>query len=147
MDKNINEIAKTMTVLPRFLHFLRGTFKPEVNKNIKKNEMKTLFAISNNPNKPMKYYVEIIDMENGSFTYLADKLVNKGLIRKEQAKEDKRITVLNLTKKGEEVTSSLKSNFEAHISKLLSTLSEDDLRDLSKSIELLDDILNKLQKG
>jgi hypothetical protein len=37
--------------------------------------------------KPMSYYCERVDLQNGSFTYLADKLEKKGALKEYLLKE------------------------------------------------------------
>lgn len=141
---DIDDIAKTMTIFPKFIHYMLGTFKPHLNTAIKKNEIKTLFELSIHPDMPMKHYVDTVDMESGSFTYLADKLQEKGLIKRVQSKEDKRKTVLSLTEEGELLTEDMKTQFNAHISDLISVLETEDLKTLSDAIGSLEQIFDKI---
>lgn len=145
MNKQTSNIAKAMTVLPRFMRYFSGSFKPKLDITIKKNEMRTLFEIDMHPNLPMKHYADTVDIELGSFTYLADKLEKKGLIKRVHSDSDKRIIVLNLTSAGKEISKKVKDNFDEHISELISTMDNEDLEKLSKAASLLEDVLSKLE--
>jgi DNA-binding MarR family transcriptional regulator len=146
MDKTleIDDIVKSMTIFPKFVHYIMGTFKPQLTMDIKKNEITTLFELSIHPNMPMKHYVETVDMESGSFTYLADRLQEKGLIKRVQSEDDKRQTVLSLTEAGVVLTEEMKTQFNAHISDLISVLDTEDLKILSDAVASLEKIFAKI---
>lgn len=143
----IENIAAATNILPRLMHYFLGSFKPQVDIPIKKNEIKTLLELHLNPNKPMKHYIDIVDMESGSFTYLADKLEKKGLIKRITSEEDKRKTVLQLTDKGEEINNKIIKMFNAHITSLISVLDNPDLEELQNSINSLERIYKKLNSN
>lgn len=140
-----SNLARTMTVMPRLLHYLTFGFKPEFDIPIKKNELKTLFELSLHPDMPMKHYVEAVDLESGSFTYLTDKLEQKGLVKRVQSKKDKRVTVLSLTDNGREITEEMHDKFDIHLMELIKILDKEDLDNLNHAAMLLESVLRKFE--
>lgn len=139
-----HEAAKMLIVMPKLVKPLIGSFKPQVDIVLKKNEIKALMELAIHPNMPMKYYLDFIGIESGSFTYLVDKLEQKELVNRVQAENDKRISVLTLSEKGKKITDLLQKQFDDHIAKQLSRLKEEDLDKLLEAAMLLEQVLQKL---
>jgi MarR family 2-MHQ and catechol resistance regulon transcriptional repressor len=146
-DIKTEKISKSITIMPKFMRNILGTFRPNFDIALKKNEIMTLLELNQHPDMPMKHYVDIVDMESGSFTYLADKLQDKGLITRVPSGDDKRKTVLSLTDSGKELSNKLEKEFHDHVGKLLTKLDESDLDDLKEAVFLLEKVINKLEKN
>ena len=144
-EKQIKKLALASNILPRLMHFFLSSFKPQLEIPIKKNELKTLVELKLHPNKSMSYYVRSVDMESGSFTYLANQLETKGLIERIPSKEDKRKTTLQLTVKGEEVATKLIKMFNEHIINLISALDDSDLKEMEEAVNSLENVYSKLK--
>jgi len=143
--KQIADIALATKIIPRLMNCFLGSFKPQLDMPIKKNELRTLVELKINPNEPMKFYIDAVDMENGSFTYLADQLEKKGLIIKTTAQDDKRKTVMHLTDEGDKITQLIMIKFDTHIRNLFSDLDANDLDELENSLHTLERIYTKIQ--
>ncbi len=143
----VEEVAKSITLLPRLMRYFFGSFKPKSDIKIKKNEVKTLFEIFHHPNMPMKYYVEAVDMETSSFTYLADNLAQKGLIKKTLAEKDKRKTVLVLTEEGRALCIQMKLEMDEHISEMIAVLEDENLEKLQGAFLELEAVLNQIEEN
>jgi MarR family 2-MHQ and catechol resistance regulon transcriptional repressor len=146
-DLKTEEISKSITIMPKFMRNILGTFRPEFDIPLKKNEIMTLLELNQHPDMPMKHYVDIVDIESGSFTYLADKLQDKGLIKRIPSGDDKRKTVLSLTDSGKKLSNKLEKEFFDHVGKSLVKLDESDLDDLKKAVLLLEKVINKLENN
>ncbi len=144
--KQIENIAKATNILPRLMNYFSSSFKPQFEVQLKKNEIKTLMELHFFPGKPMKHYIDFLDMESGSFTYLADKLEKKELIRRIASQEDKRKTVLELTDKGSELTNKMMEMFNSHVTDLISNLDDAGLKELQSAIDSLERIYRDLNK-
>lgn len=140
-----NKIAKSANILPKLMHYFSSSFKPSMDTPIKKNEVRTIIEIYFHPGLPMKHYIDSVDMESGSFTYLADKLEKKEIIIKTPSEKDKREIYLFLTKKGKILAEKMMDKFDSHISNLIETLSDEDLEILENAIQSLEKIYNKLK--
>lgn len=76
------ETEKMLEIIIELLKKLRENFKPVINVKVNKSEVLTMIEIWKNPGRTIKYYVNAVNLEYGSFTYLADKLVKKGIIER-----------------------------------------------------------------
>jgi DNA-binding MarR family transcriptional regulator len=77
-------------------------------------------------------------------TQLVDKLVEKEMITRKSDPGDRRVTLIYLTGKGKRCLESLHSSIGDALEKALSSLSENDLRDLSSSLDKIRNILPKM---
>lgn len=143
MNKDVN-IVKKLKILPRLMKVLTGDFIPQSNYKLKKTESKTLMEMRCEEGKSMSYYCEKVDLENGSFTYLADKLEKKGLIKRVFVEGDRRKKVLMLTDEGHKVTEDTHNQFERHLATKLQVLEEEELDKLLNAIEILEGIKHSL---
>lgn len=143
MKANISDVSKTLRVLPKILNYM-GEFKPKLEITIKKNELKTLMLIDGYPNMPIKYYVDMVGLEGGSFTYVVDKLVNKNLIVRIKDENDKRVSVLNLTDEGKDITNQVGQQFSNQIEETFRNLSEESIEKIKIATELLEEVLEEL---
>ena len=108
-------LVKELDIFPEIMRILAEDFKPKVDIRLKKIEFKTLMEIKFSEGNSMSYYCEKVSLENGSFTYLADKLEKKGFIERIYDKADRRKKVLVLTEKGRAVTDEIHRQFEKHL--------------------------------
>lgn len=143
-EKKVYDVAQATNILPKLMHYFSSSFRPCFEMPIKKNEVRTIIELYYHPGKPMKHYIDSVDMESGSFTYLADKLEKKGIIKRTPSKNDKRVNVLGLTDKGEIVAKKLINNFTHHISSLIKDLDDEDLREMESAIKSLEKVYAKL---
>lgn len=143
-DLELKDINLSINTLPKLMHTIFSSFKPKLDIPIKKNEIRAIMEIHHHPNQTMKYYINAVDMESGSFTYLTDKLVEKNVILKQQSSDDKRKTTLSLSEYGKDITRMLENEMSSHFSELLKGLNENDLLRLKEALETLEYIHNKL---
>ena len=141
----MDSILKKFDIMHSFLKCLAEGFRPTADVYLKKTEFQTLMQIKMHEGKPMKYYCEKVDRENGSFTYLADKLEEKGCIRRVKHKADRRIKVLELTEEGHRITSQVEAQFKAYVEGRAEKLSEEDVKDLDDICEKLEAMVAKLK--
>lgn len=77
-------------------------------------------------------------------TQLVDKLVEKEMIIREADPSDRRVTRISLTNTGKQSLDSLHNSVGEALEKALSSLSENDLKDLSTSLDKIRNILPKM---
>jgi len=143
--KRYDEIARSMIVLPRLMHHLAESFQPNLSIPVKRSEVKTLFEMKEHPGMMIKHYQDAAEIGSGAFTYLADKMEAKGLIRRVTAEDDKRKTVLELTEAGKRLCESLKEQFDAHVLHRLSCLNAQELEEMSTVTNTLARLLKKME--
>ncbi len=93
---------------------------------IKGLDISTLLLIGLFPNQPMSFYSYKLNLENGSFNYIANKIEKLGLVEIVKDEIDKRKKVLVLTEAGEVEFIEQRRNMNKHIENKLSILSEED---------------------
>ncbi len=93
---------------------------------LKSADVSTLMLVAKHPNKLMNFYSFRTILENGSFTYVANKLVNLGLIEIVVSKEDKRKKALVLTDEGMTEVLRLREVLNKHLDKKISKLTDEE---------------------
>ena len=141
----MESLAKSLDVLPQLLKQLTKDFVLKTDISLKKAEFHTLMQIKLQQGKTMKYYSEKIDLFDGSFTYIADKLEKKELIKRVIDETDKRKKILILTELGNKVITQIQNQFEEHLIKKLELIDENDKKELFAAIDSLSNIYNKLR--
>ncbi len=93
---------------------------------IKGLDINTLLLIGLFPNQPMSFYSYKLNLENGSFNYIANKIEKLGLVEIIKDENDKRKKVFLLTEEGEAELIYQRKKINDHIEKKLNILSEED---------------------
>lgn len=136
MDKYDYIISK-IGVFPDFWRILNGDFFPDISLNLKKADTKTLMQIKFSEGKPMSYYCSKVELEHGSFTYIADKLENKGLLERVHIDGDRRKKILKLTEEGRIFSDEIHSQFCRHLSEKLNLLNDREIDELVQALKIL----------
>ena len=97
MNKTI-EMAKLISKVSYDLDMLLS--RKLKDENLAVTEFKTLMALLENGDTPIQEIAKEVLLTSGSMTYIADKLVDKGFVEKNQLPEDNRVFKLSLTKNG-----------------------------------------------
>ncbi len=126
---------------------LTKNYLPESNYPIKGIDINALFLIGIFPNKPMSFYCYKLNLENGSFNYIANKIQKLGLVEIKQDSEDKRCKVFVLTEKGNAELLYLRTNLNKHIEERLSVLPKEEISLFFESMENIRTIAKKLLSG
>lgn len=77
-------------------------------------------------------------------TQLVDKLVEKEIVIRESDPNDRRVTRISLTEKGQENMDKFHYSVSCALEEALSALSENDLKELSNSLSKISEILPKM---
>lgn len=88
---------------------------------------------------------EKLQIPKPQMTHLVDRLENLGIASRQPDENDRRITNINLTSKGQQILAELDEILYSSIEAKLSILSDEELRQISVSLRKLADILAKLQ--
>lgn len=80
-------------------------------------------------------------------TQLVDKLVEKEMVIREADPRDRRVTKISLTDTGKQSLESLHNSIGNALEEALSSLSENDLKDLSMSLDKIRNILPKMMQA
>ena len=138
-------LDKLMGTLPSFASLLFKGFHPNMWVALNHTEQKLLMLISNNEGKSMSEYSCMAGIKKSSFTMVTDKLVEKGLVKREWMPGDRRKTVLTLTDQGQEIKNTVHAQLSEQIDKRLSLLPEEDIRKLSDALTTIQEVTDKLR--
>ncbi len=144
--KNKKDISNTMhfDTAKTLIRVLKYGYNNETIYPLKAADISTLIMIDKFPNQLMHFYSFRLDLENGSFTYVANKLENIGLIQMVISEEDKRKKFLVLTEEGKKEVIRLRIKLNSHIEKKLSVLSEEDRLQFSEAMNTIRGLTLKL---
>ncbi len=95
----------------------------------------TLVILSSHKNLTMSEVSRCLNLEKGSFTPVARKLIKLGYIQKIQDKKDKRIYNLELTKLGQEEAMKFKEHHLSYINQLVGQFSDAQRQEYFEAID------------
>jgi DNA-binding MarR family transcriptional regulator len=139
-----NEIAELLGKLPQFMAtILRGceiTMPVELNTS----ERRTLMNIRTVSGEPMCYYSRKAGLSRAMMTSIADRLEQKGWIRRQPAEDDRRSFSLHLTKAGSEIAQAAHEQYVAFIADKVSMINDDDKAKFRSALNTLITMMEKL---
>jgi DNA-binding MarR family transcriptional regulator len=141
-----NDIANRMVIFPVFNTLLSGGFNADIDVNLKKAESRTLMQIRYTEGRPMSFYCSKVNLEHGSFTYLADKLETKGLINRVSVVGDRRKKILMLTDKGRTLSDTIHKQLTKHMTDVVNILDEEEINELYQVVDTLERLRVSLLK-
>lgn len=80
---------------------------------------------------------EKVLVQNSAMTYISNKLTEKGLVKRQSDKVDRRRVILSITPKGLKLVESIIPHHDALIKELFSVLSVSQITELSQSLKKL----------
>lgn len=113
---------------------------------IKGDDINALMLIDKYPKEQMHFYSSRVNLKNGSFTYVANKLEKLELIEIIVCEDDKRKKEIILTEKGNIEVNRLRKKLNEHIEVRLSCLDENDKIKFLNSMDILREIAFKINK-
>jgi DNA-binding MarR family transcriptional regulator len=105
----------------------------------------TLVILSSHKILPMSEVSRRLNLEKGSFTPVAAKLIKLGYIQKTQDESDKRVYNLELTDLGLEVADDFKEKHLTYINQLVAQFSEDERKEYFEAIDKVYQMTKRLE--
>lgn len=121
-------------------------FESSSNLPIKLNHthIKTLMILNFEGEKSMSVISDKVNLEKGSFTSVANSLIELGFVHKIRDTEDKRVFNLTLTSKGQEFAGEFAKNHLAYMVQKLECLTNDEKICYFASIQIINNITRKM---
>ncbi len=121
-------------------------FEHSLNLPIKLNHthFKTMMILNFEGEKSMSVISDKVSLEKGSFTSVANTLINLGFVQKFRDIEDKRVFNLKLTNKGKEFAGEFSKNHLAYMEQKLERLTEDERSCYFASIQIINNMTKKM---
>jgi DNA-binding MarR family transcriptional regulator len=137
MDKMINSLLGYLPL------FNMEIFNPkELRDKLPRNYM-VIINSKYYENQPISVMADKLSISRSHMTGHIDQLVKDGLLRKVPDKNDRRIIRIVTTPEGRVVRDKYLKIFETHIEKKLSLLSPEELEELYKSIDTIQNVVKK----
>ena len=95
---------------------------------------------------PMSDLSHKINLEKGSFTTVANKLMDLEYIKKTRNEVDKRVYELSLTDSGKRIAVEFATMHNKYINELLNQIDDDKKDEFFKAVKLMKDILMEISK-
>ena len=110
-------------------------------------ELHTIEAIGMYKERTMTEVAQDLKITVGTLTTAINKLIKKGYVYRKRIEEDRRVVLVNLTSKGEEVYKVHQVFHEEMICAMLSNFSDEEEQVLSKSLEKLNTFFEEKYKS
>lgn len=144
--KDIKIVMDILKSLFELKNSLIGDLDKQVHEqNINRSEFITLISISGNEKKSMSDLCRDVDLKSGSLTTLIDNLIEKGYVKREFDKRDRRKILVQLTTKGKDFAKIIKKSFEDNTFSKVEKLTVRDTKNLFEAIDIIKEITIKLK--
>lgn len=120
----INLQRQTNRVMGRF------SAEPWIELGLTIAQLKSLFFIVDRGKTSFKKLAEALRVTPPNVTGIVDRLVDQGLVSRTENPDDRRIMLLQATEKGQGLLSTLKTNSDKEMARVLEQLTEDELSSL-----------------
>jgi MarR family transcriptional regulator, organic hydroperoxide resistance regulator len=104
-------------------------------------QFRLLLLINQEKVTSVKHLAELIDVKSSAITVMVDRLVNNGLVNREQDASDRRSVVISLSDRGKKVLANGYKRAKEILKDYLSVLNQDELEILAT---IYDKFMNKL---
>ncbi|XMB72240.1 hypothetical protein RJI07_09055 [Mycoplasmatota bacterium WC30] len=131
----------------KFVKDVRKDFNPETGTRFNRSEIDLLSVLSVEKGKTFRFYNDHVKLEKGSFTYLVDLLVEKGMIVSLTNSNDRRKKTLELTDKGTELIENVNKQFLTYIHNKFAIFNKKDIKDLNHAFDIIERLDKKFMEN
>jgi DNA-binding MarR family transcriptional regulator len=135
MEKS--ELIDEIVTLQRQLNKILGPFaaKPWIDLGLTIAQLKSLFFIADQETTNFKKLAEALGVTPPNITGIVDRLVEQGLVTRNENPEDRRIMLLQATEKGKNLLDNLRETRTVRMAQILTHMSPEDLAMLLKGLK------------
>ena len=101
-----------------------------------------LSFLRKNPGSPAKAFADTLGLQPSSASGLIDRMVRNGLIRRERSKTDRRVVLLSLKAKGEQMVDKIMDQKRQSVAEIFAPLSDEER---TTYLELMKKVVNTVQ--
>lgn len=111
-------------------------FNSEV-ENLRAIELYVLLYVAQKGSQKMSELAQAFSMTKSNITFLVDSLEQKGFVSRSRSDEDRRVIMIELTQKGQQIYKQILSDFSKLIDKVTSQIPPEDLAIMAEGFERL----------
>ena len=138
MTKLLDACAhELMDTAPKIVQSIRVEMRRGHGADLSIPQFRTLRFIQRNPDESLSDLADHLGLTLPSVSKLVDGLVKQELISRQESTADRRRLTLVLTQNGESIVNSARASAQANLEKILSCLSNDELKTIHQAMELL----------
>ena len=126
-----------MDTSPNIMQSIRVEMRRGHRTDLSIPQFRALRFIQRNPDSSLSDLADHLGLTPPSVSKLVDGLVKQELISRQESTDDRRRLMLVLTQDGESIINVARANTHAHLTKILSGLSNDELKKIHQALELL----------
>jgi DNA-binding MarR family transcriptional regulator len=136
------QLTREIIKLQQRVNRALGQYVPEawLEVNLTIGQLKSLVFIANQDETNFRKLAAALGVTPASVTGIVDRLVEQGLVSREENPEDRRMLLLKATKRGEALLTKLRESRISRMSEILSQLSKEELSALARSLATLADV-------
>lgn len=141
MPPLLNECAnQVLETTPLIVRSIRHEMRSRRSSDLSVPQFRALAFVHNSLDPSLSDLADHLGLTLASTSKLADGLVKKKLMQRAQSSRDRRRLTLTLTRQGETIYQTSRAGTQAHLSKLLSQLSQEELFVVKQAFELMEPI-------
>jgi DNA-binding MarR family transcriptional regulator len=142
----LDDIDRGLREILRLHKTLLSDFRPESDiLHLNRTHWRTLMYIMDSGPDCMKGICRYIGLEAGSFTPVADRLIEERLLVRSQDPGDRRRMLLRMTDSGETAGRQMRELMKDHFSARLSVLDDSEIESLASALNTIRNINHQLQ--
>jgi len=132
------ELIEEIILLQRMSHAL-GQYSPEawLDLNLTIGQLQSLFIIDSEGSTNFRKLANALGVTPPDVTRIIDRLVQQGLVSRRENPEDRRMQLLQATKKGKSLLARLRENRTTHLHRILTHLGTEELTTVAQGLRSL----------
>ncbi len=136
--KEINDIEEIIQLHWSILTAMQLSSRPDwMELDMTMAQIKTLFTISQGETVPVSRIAEYLGVGQPTASHLVDKLVRQGFAGRSESTTDRRVTLVRLTPKGEDLVRRLYQGGEEQYRSWVSKLTDEERKNLLSGLQAL----------
>jgi len=146
MKTAIDDIERGLPHIVRLKKALMRDFRPNhEDEDLNATHFRTLMYLEHHGPACMTQAGRHVGLEAGSFTPVADRLVEKGLVERLPDPDDRRRTLLSITPEARPVVEGIRTAMRDHFARRLSVLDDGMVADLAAAVRSIGTVVDALR--
>jgi DNA-binding MarR family transcriptional regulator len=129
--------AELLEVMPAIMQFVRAEMRNQPDPSLSVTQLRALSFLDRNPNLSLSEVADYIGITRASTSTMIDRLVQRGLVDRQEDPKERRHVMLKLTQTGSDRLAQMRNIIRQTITTLFDQLTPEELEQVSQSLALL----------
>jgi DNA-binding MarR family transcriptional regulator len=134
--------TELMEAMPAIMQFMRTEMRSQREPSLSVPQFRVLAFLSRHPNASLSEVADHIGITRASASAMVDRLVQRGLVDRQEDPSERRHIMLKLTLTGSDLLESMRNSTRQTIAGLLNKLTPEELNYISAGLVLLGQVFN-----